>query len=1014
MRCEWLLGDLLVRGLNGLAQAVLNLGLGREGRVEHADTTRHHGDGQLVLLLKKLEDLAQSLLAMDIKAIPQRPRHAAILLLRSWQRLAEAEKGQREIGKAVAEGRQGVALDDLVELEKNQASNKGRRGRNGRDDLAGNQLGLVAIRRLDLVRGSAQVGRRRNEIHVEVCVVVLLKVADGQLHAREVRRRRERSNQALQLALLRRLGGALLGRLLLVGLDVHAALGLELGDVHLADDLEHGVARDGALELECVRAQIRGSNDEVDVQLVVGVEDNGVRAALVARPERHALVALAGHLVRREVEEQLHDLVVEEILEAQTSPLDAVRKVDRFVQHEAVPDRVDSLNRVAAGLLQQALDVARLAQILVDHVWRLLEQALKEVTGPLQSVLDEVREVLEGADRDRLLWRILRRRVRLRQVRQHNLGIALGAEGARLQQRPAVEDTALVHVASGLDVVKRVGNTVDGTEELVAVDGLSLGADTRGACLDVQRRVHLRDGSGRALGLQLVDIVGPEEELAVEVRLLDGVHVSDDQLAMRARSKPDHGHVLQQLTADGASTDHKPLLVAQALLEVLAEDGDLRVVARADGLQLLGGDGVDRQRLKAVEVQVLHDGHELATAGLHDLLRHDAADHGADRRQICRRLRGQGREHLLVELVNLVGRGIVDRLDDLQIRRNVRRIAGSRKVPLLGLEGVQRAVAQVQQRRAVELGHVHVGKRRRVQRIGQGFEFDCLGHLDLRGAAATDVVTEAGRVADGKRIRAKDLDGTSRRLVELGHALDLDERHVVAVLEAVALLVKDRHHALALLGDRGDQDADGLLAVGVAHVEALAKVAEDLAEQAARVGNNEGDALRMGDVADLSLLLERRLGEDDNLELGDKLLREGSRACVNRHIGVQLSKMGSRGLRAVAFDVLLREVVLRSEIHEGHLLRVLDANRLDTTEDNILCNLDTKTREPGNENIRAIHLAHRLMAKHIELARVQALVNRVRRGVHGDWLLTLSHVHRLHRTQSFAVADPQERYPHTW
>ena len=45
-------------------------------------------------------------------------------------------------------------------------------------------------------------------------------------------------------------------------------------------------------------------------------------------------------------------------------------------------------------------------EVLVDVDGWLHKQPLKLVPGPLQSVLDGVREVLEGADRNRPLWRV--------------------------------------------------------------------------------------------------------------------------------------------------------------------------------------------------------------------------------------------------------------------------------------------------------------------------------------------------------------------------------------------------------------------------------------------------------------------------------------------------------------------------------------------------------------------------------------------------------------------------------
>jgi len=61
-------------------------------------------------------------------------------------------------------------------------------------------------------------------------------------------------------------------------------------------------------------------------------------------------------------------------------------------------------------------------------------------------VFDGVGKVLERADRDGLLGRILRRRVRFGEVWNDDLDVALCAQRARLQQRLVVVDASPVHV----------------------------------------------------------------------------------------------------------------------------------------------------------------------------------------------------------------------------------------------------------------------------------------------------------------------------------------------------------------------------------------------------------------------------------------------------------------------------------------------------------------------------------------------------------------------------------------
>ena len=85
-------------------------------------------------------------------------------------------------------------------------------------------------------------------------------------------------------------------------------------------------------------------------------------------------------------------------------------------------------------------------------------------------MLDSVREVLDGARRSLLFWRILRGSVRLCEVGDDDLGVALRAEGTRLEERLLEEDTTLVHVQTRLDIIQSVGDTVDAAKEVLVVD----------------------------------------------------------------------------------------------------------------------------------------------------------------------------------------------------------------------------------------------------------------------------------------------------------------------------------------------------------------------------------------------------------------------------------------------------------------------------------------------------------------------------------------------------------------
>jgi hypothetical protein len=152
-----------------------------EERVEHADSLRQHGDLQTQNILEVLHELGQrhlfAVLVVERESVPKGPLVPVVLLARRLDGLGKGEERQCQIGESVLVGfRVFVALHQFVELEADEASDQRSRGGDGRDDAAGDQLGLEAVRHSDAVIVGAEVGRGDDEVHVEVGVVVLLEL----------------------------------------------------------------------------------------------------------------------------------------------------------------------------------------------------------------------------------------------------------------------------------------------------------------------------------------------------------------------------------------------------------------------------------------------------------------------------------------------------------------------------------------------------------------------------------------------------------------------------------------------------------------------------------------------------------------------------------------------------------------------------------------------------------------------------------------------------------------------
>lgn len=211
---------------HGQPQPLGALGLHHEERVQHAHALRQHRDLQLVLVLEVVEELLERDLALDLEPVPERPLLVVVGVRGRGDRLREAEEGQREVDKAVLEHVERVeALGELVELEADEAGDDGGGGRDGGDDLAGDELGAVAVGGRDLVVGRAEVRRGHDEVHVEVGVVVLLEVEGRYLEALQLRGRRQVGQHALRAVAVQLV--VMLLQLSVCDRDLDAGLGTE-------------------------------------------------------------------------------------------------------------------------------------------------------------------------------------------------------------------------------------------------------------------------------------------------------------------------------------------------------------------------------------------------------------------------------------------------------------------------------------------------------------------------------------------------------------------------------------------------------------------------------------------------------------------------------------------------------------------------------------------------------------------------------------------------------------------
>jgi hypothetical protein len=177
---------------------------------------------------------------------------------------------------------------------------------------------------------------------------------------------------------------------------------------------------------------------------IIRVELERLGCSFRSRPE---WCSVRIDLVLGQVEEQLRDLVDVVVLVLQTSPHDALLERPRTLLDQVSLNHLQ-LFVVLTRALEGGLDVVGLREIQVDGRGRVDVQSIKGLTGPLDSVLDGVGEVLDGTRGNGLLRWILGRRVGFSQEGNDDLSVCLGTESTGLEQWLLVEHTTSVHVLS--------------------------------------------------------------------------------------------------------------------------------------------------------------------------------------------------------------------------------------------------------------------------------------------------------------------------------------------------------------------------------------------------------------------------------------------------------------------------------------------------------------------------------------------------------------------------------------
>lgn len=128
-----------------------------------------------------------------------------------------------------------------------------------------------------------------------------------------------------------------------------------------------------------------------------------------------------------------------------------------------------------------------------------------------------------------------------------------------MQYQSTTISLSRLSVHTGVNVIESVGYTIQLLKEFVRVSALRLRTNAILVSFNHKLGVHGLDGCCCSVRLEFLNVLRSEEELSVEIRLLDRVHVRNDDLALAAAGHAHHGPVLKHLAANCACTHlHQP------------------------------------------------------------------------------------------------------------------------------------------------------------------------------------------------------------------------------------------------------------------------------------------------------------------------------------------------------------------------------------------------------------------------------------------------------------------------
>lgn len=209
----------------------------------------------------------------------------------------------------------------------------------------------------------------------------------------------------------------------------------------------------------------------------------------------------------------------------------------------------------------------------------------------------------------------------------------------------------------------------------------------------------------------------------------------------------------------------------------------------------------------------------------------------------------------------------------------------------------------------------------------------------------------------------------------INYVTHLGKGDPVPVLEPVPGLVQTGDDALRILRNAGDHRRDGLRPIRIINSERLAKVTKDLREESSSLGDDQSDSMAMGEGGDALLFGRQRVGQHDHTELLQEFLGQWFLVDTGRDVVVQLGELDARHFGPIAANVVLRQIELGGQVGQSAVDRVVQRDRLDAAQDDVLGHLNAESSQAADQHVRGGHTTHRIVTQDVQLAGIQPLVD---------------------------------------